>query len=358
MPMSALKRTVLLGAAAAALAAGACNESTAPASVDPTAMASAVTSLDASMSQNQVFQSLTALDGTGPLGAVVARAITPLAAVGATQGAWASAALRTRVRMEGIATAPSAVLALFFSNVLGKTFQWDTASPGGYRITDSTLAGGPSNGVRFLLYQTDTATGQPSLPLYQIGYLDLADVSTTSVNAVRLLLKVGSLTAADYTVTEDKTTSSLTLSAVGYVTNAVVSGSPIVNFNLSHTLTLTDSSLATDYQANDGSATVSLVSTVSGSGGTPSLTLDWTATKGGSVEIVGFSGDTIHMAFKINGSTIATVTGTPANPSLTTPSGQPLSLTEGQALVAILDGFDSIYYNLSLVFLPGLLVFG
>lgn len=358
MPNFRLKRTALLGAAVAALAAGACNESTAPSAVDPTAMATVVSNLDASMSQNQVFQSLTALDGTGPLGAVVARAITPLASVGATRTAWGSAAVRTRVRMEGIANAPSAVLALFFSNVLGKTFQWDTTSPAGYRITDSTLAGAPSNGVRFLLYQIDTATGQPSLPLYPIGYLDLTDVSTASVNAVHLLLKVGSLTAADYTVTEDKTTSSLTLSAVGYVTNAVVSGSPVVQFNLSHTLSLSDSSLATDYEANDGSATVSLVSTVSGSGGTPSLTLDWKATKGGSVEIVGFSGDTIHMEFKINGSTIATVTGTPANPSLTTPSGQPLSPTEGTALVAILDGFDSIYFNLSLVFLPGLMVFG
>ena len=359
MSMSRLQRTVLLGAAAATLAAAACKETTAPPAVDPSAMATAVSGLDATMSQNQVFQSLVALDRAGPLGAVVARAVEPLASVAAPGSAWASTARRTRVRMEAMAAgSPKAVLALFFSNVLGKTFQWDTTSPAGYRITDSTLAGAPSNGVRFLLYQIDTANGTPSLPLFPIGYVDLTDVSTASVNALHLLLRVGSLTAADYTVTENKTTASLTLSAVGFVTNAVVSGSPTVNFNLSHVLSLADSSLSTDYEATNGSASVSLVSVVSGPGGTSSVTLDWTVTQGGSLEIVGVSADTINMKFKINGVTFAEVTGTPANPSLTTPSGQPLTTTQLVALEAILNGFASIYYNLSLLFLPGVLVFG
>jgi hypothetical protein len=354
MPMSWFKRVTFLGAAAVALAAGACNESTAPSAVDPTAMATAVTTLNTSFSQNAVFQSLVALDGSAALGVAVVRAAVPVV----PGKPWTASAAGTRAALSALAArAPTAIQALFPANVLGKTFQWDTTSPAEYRITDSTLGGAPSNGVRFLLYQIDTATLKPSVPLQPTGYVDLADISTAQANVLHLLLRVGNQTAADYTVTEVKTTTSLSLSAVGYLTNVVVSG-PTVNFNLSHVLSLADSSLSTNYQADDGSATVSLVSTVSGSGGTPSLTMDWTVTKGGSVEIVGTSADTINIRFKFNGTTVATVTGASSNPSLTTPAGQSLTGAQLLALNEILDGFAAIYYNLSLLFVPGILVFG
>ncbi len=356
MPFSRVKRLTILGAATAALAAAACTESTAPPAVDPSAMATAVTNFDASFSQNQVFQSLVALGGTGPLGAVVARAVEPLTAVGAAGPAWTTSARRLRSQLLRIAAAPNSVETLFFSNLLGKTFQWDTTSPAGYRITDSTLAGAPSNGVRFLLYELNDTTKLPRIPLYPIGYLDLADVSTVSANALHVLLKVGSQTAADYTVTENKTTANLSLAAVGYVTNVTVSG-PTVTFNLSHLLTYADTSLTTDYEASNGSAVVSLKSTVHGPADSLSGTLDWTVTQGGSVEIVGVSEDTVNIQFKFNGTTFAKVTGPRSNASLTTPSGQPLTAAQTLALLAILNGMNSIYFNLSLVFAPALLVF-
>ncbi|OYV66697.1 MAG: hypothetical protein B7Z72_10890 [Gemmatimonadetes bacterium 21-71-4] len=236
--------------------------------------------------------------------------------------------------------------------MLGRTFQWDTTPPAEYRITDSSVTGAPANGVRFLLYQVDTATGKPSLPLQTTGYLDLTDASTAQANVLQLLLKVGSQTAANYTITEVKTTTSLSLTAAGYVAN-VVSGGATVHFTLSHMLALADSSLSTNYQASDGSATVSLVSSISGSGGTPTLTMDWTVTKGGSVEIVGTSTDSaINVQFKVNGATIATVVGTPLSLTVTPPTA-PVA-----ALGTMLDGFLAIYYNLSLVFVPSFLVFG
>ena len=353
--MSRLTQLMALGAVAATLAAGACSESTAPPAVDPTAMATAVTTLNTSLAQNQVFQSLAALDGTAALGAPVARAIAaaqPLRAATRPPGSvWTAEAARTRTELEAMARAPAAVTALFFSNVLGKTFQWDTTRPAGYRILDSTLAGAPSNGVRFILYQTDT-TGQPSLPLLQTGYLDLSDISNASVNEVHLLLHVGSQKAADYTITEQKTTASLSLTAAGYVVN-VVGGGSRVNFTLSHVLALSDSSLSTSYQANDGATAVSLVSQVSGTGATAVLTLDWSATNGGTVEIVGTNSvPAVNLAFKFNGATIATATGSQANATIT-----PLTAPLAQ-LATILTQLDDVYVNLSLLFAPGLLVFG
>ena len=355
--MSWLKRVISAGAAAAALVAGGCSESTAPPAVDATGIATAVTGLNSALSQNAVLQSLAALGGSTALGAVVARAAMPPVPVPGT--AWAASATRARDALRELAArAPGAALALFPANVLGKTFVWDTTSPAAYRITDSSLTGAPASGVRFRLYQVDTATLDPSLPLTTTGYVDLTDASTPQANALQLLLRVGNQTAANYAITEVRTTSSLSLTAAGYVTDVVSAGAPL-NFNLSHVLSLADSSLSTNYQASGNGAAVSLVTQVSGSGAAPSLAMDWSVSKGGTVEIVGTStAAAINLQFKFNSTTVATVSGTPASPSITTAGGQ--SLTAGQlfALGTILQQFGAIYVNLSLLFAPGVLVFG
>jgi hypothetical protein len=356
MQMRWLTRIAPVGALAAAVLAGGCGESSSgPPTVDASAMATAVSSLNAAFSQNAVFQSLSALDGSGALAAVVVRAAMPLQVLpGASAVATAE---RSRLALSRLAAlAPTAVAALFPANVLGKTFQWDTTSPAGYRITDSSATGAPSNGVRFLLYHVDTLTGAPSLPLTTTGYVDLADASTPQANVVHVLLKVNTLTAANYSVAEVVTTSSLSLTSTGYVAN-VVSGGPQINFDLSHALSLADSSLSTNYQAGGGGLNVSLVSTVSGVDS--SLTMNWTASKNGTIQMVGSSRPSaVNLQFKFNNSTVATVGGTQAAPTITPGSGQTLTATDLIALGVIVGNFYQIYTNLSLVFVPGLLVFG
>ncbi len=326
--MSRFKRAAILGAATAALAAGACSESTAPATVDPTAMATAVTTLNASFAQNQMFLGVQAVAGAGPLGAVVARAV-------------AAASPRPA---HGLAAATQS-LPLFFANVYGKTFQWDTTSPAKYRITDSLATGAPSDGVRFLLYPVDSA-GKPS-SLVIIGHLDLHDAN----GILHVVLGFGTQTAADYTIAEQKTTASLTLTASGTLTNVASSG-PTVSFTLSHVLNQSSGSVSTDYQASDGSTAVSLVSTVTASGGDSTLAMDWKATKGGTVEIVGTSSvPAVNLTFKFNGATIATAVGSQANLSIT-----PLTAPLVQ-LSAILVALGHIQANLDLLITPGALVF-
>jgi len=351
--MTRIQRLTATCAVAAAALAGACKDSTAPSATDPSTMATTVTSLNANFSQNAVFQSLMALAGAGVL---AAPAVLPQL-VPAAPGAARAAQRDLLLRLAG-GRAPKATLALFPQNALGKTFQWDTAAGGHYRITDSSLTGAPSQGIRFTLYQVDTATLRPRLPHTTTGYVDLTDVSNAASNGIHLLLRVGQQTAADYTVTEVKTTSSLSLAAAGTLQDVVTSG-PQVTFNLSHALTLADSSLRTNYQATANGATVTMQTAYVGSTGNESESVDWLLQKNGSVEVVGVNTpDSTDFQFKLNGTSFATVRQVGAGPeTITGPGGRSLTAGELLSLVTILEQFAEVYANLSLVFVPTLLFF-
>ena len=323
--MASTKRLTAIPVLVLALYAAACKESTTAPTVDPTAMATGVTGLNSTFSQNAVFQSLAALASSFTLTAPVAR---PLA---------------------------GPMLALFPVNVQGKVFQWDTAGGGKYRITDPALAG-PANGVRFILYQVNSATGRPSLPLTTTGYVDLIDQSTLQANVLHVILKVGTQTAADYTITQVLTTTTDTLGATGFVADVVAGGAP-VSFTLTHALTLADSSLVTTYSASGSSAAVAMHTAYSGAGGS-AVTLDWVLQKNGSVEVVGSSTPSaLNFQFKLNGAAWATVGGTPSAPTFTGASGRTLTAADLVAMGEILQGFYNIATDLGGVFGPAHLVF-
>ncbi len=343
--MASTTRLMAIPVLALALAAAGCKESTSPATADPTAMANAVNTFSQVFTGNAAFQSLTALSGNFTLTAPVALPAAP----------WSAPASVLPLMRQMADRAPGAVLALFPANVRGKTFQWDTAGGGAYRITDSTLAGASPNGVRFFLYVVLPGTYRPLLPLQKIAYVDLIDVSTPQANALHIIVQYGSQTIADYTITGVKTTSSLTLTATGYVTDGVTQ----TTFTLQHQLTIsaTDSSLVTDYQVSGGGATVSMHTTISGTGG-GNITADWLVQKNGSIEVVGtITPVAMNVAFKLDGSTWATVIGDPNAPTFSGANGRQLSQADLAAMGQILAGFASISENLNGVFGPAFLVF-
>ena len=362
--MAAMRRLVP-GALATALLVGACEKSTAPTTTDPTTMATAVSGMSSTLMQNSALISLNALLYTpGFAGAAMVAATAPAAQPGtAGGGGGATAALRTASLMRSMALArPAALQALFPANILGKTFQWDaTTVPPGYRIKDSTytLPGAPavpSNGVRFILYQVDTASGMPNPGLQTTGYVDLADVSTAAANALHIVVHVASGTAADYTISEVRTTTTLTLSTTGYVQDVLIGG-PQINFDLNHAFTLADSSLADTFDLSGNGATVTMMTTVSASG---AEVFDWTFSKNGTVELVGSGTDTTFDAqVKLNGTLFAKISGTPNAPTITDANGNALTATETLALYQIVVGFYSVYWaGTYLVFAPGILLFG
>lgn len=345
------KRLIAIPAMALALYASACKESTSPSSVDPAAMATTVNNFSSVFTGNAAFQSLSALSENFTLGAPAALPIAPvLPAPGAS---WQEAAASARSLMTQLsARAPAAVLALFPANVLGKTFQWDTLASA-YRITDSSLAGASANGVRFFLYVVLPGTHVPVLPLQKIGYVDLIDQSTAQANILRIVLQFGAQTIADYTITGVKTTTDLTLTANGYVTDGVTQ----TTFTLQHVLTLADSSLLVDYDASGGGASVAMHTTISGAGGN-TLTLDWTVEKNGSVAVIGtITPIAINVQFQFNGTTWATVSGDPNAPIFAGANGRQLTTTELVAMGQILEGFGAIADSLNGVFGPAFLVF-
>jgi hypothetical protein len=348
--MTSIKRLVPISALAVSLAAGACKDTTSPAAVDPGTMATTLNGLSTAFSGNAAFQSLSALSGKFTLTAAVAAA-----QVAPSGGAWAaSPAARYDVMHPLADRSPAVIMALFPANVLGKTFQWDTAAGGHYRITDSTLAGASASGVRFFLYVVIPGTKKPLLPLQKLGYVDLSDVSTPQANVIHLVVQFGSQTIADYAITGVRTTTSLTLTASGSVTDGVTP----VNFTLTHALRLTDSSLTTSYQLTGNGATVSLHTTASASGGTTTSTIDWSMQKNGSVEVVGTTtAAAINVQFKLDGVTWATVGGTPSAPTFTAATGQSLTPAQLIALGQILSGFGEIFDSLDAVFGPSFLVF-
>ena len=352
--MTSVKCLIAIPVLAAALAAG-CSESTSPATTEPSAFVPAVNSLNASFSQNAVFQSLAALNGNVVLSApAVPAPADELGALRAVTAARRSLALMQRLGDR----APAAVAALFPVNVLGKTFVWDTAAGGRYRILDSTTTGAPAAGTRFVLYQVDTATGMPRLPLATTGYVDLGDVSNALANALDIGVHVGNQTAADYTIANVRTTTTDTLRAAGYVVDVVAAGAP-VTFNLSHALSVSDSSLVTRYLASSNGASVTMNTSITGATNNQSLALDWKIEKGGSVQVVGTATPaTTNVQFKINGTVWATATAVAGGAStITGANGRALTAGELVALGAILKGFFSIYEQLSVVFAPAALVF-
>jgi hypothetical protein len=349
--MASTRRPMAISVLALALYAAACGESTSPPAVDPTAMASAVNTFSTTFTGNAAFQSLSALSSAFTLSAPPVRQAAPQPAGGS---AWLGSPAAEKSLMSGLmGRAPTATQALFPANVLGKTFQWDTAKGGKYRIVDSTLAGASSSGVRFFLYVVIPGTSKPLLPLQKIGTVDLVDVSTPQANVLHTTLQFGTQTISDYTITGVKTTSSLTLNATGYITDGVTQ----TTFTLQHALTLADSSLVTDYQVSGGGAGVTMHTALSGAGG-GNAALDWIVQKGGSIEVVGTSTPSvISVQFKFNGTPWVTVGGSPASPTFAAAAGHVVTAGDLVALAQILQGFSAIAVNLNGVFGPAFLVF-
>jgi len=355
--MVRLKRLVPFGAAAALAAAG-CGESTSPSPSDPAAVAADVGGLSAAFRSGVAFQSLGALASSFTLHAPAARPAAP--GLGAARGAGLDL-LRTLA-----ARAPAATLTLFPANLLGKTFVWDTAGGGRYRV-DSTVTGAPATGVRFWLYYVASGASAPSRPLLAIGSLDLADQSTAFANTLGVKLTfgdphvAGGQTLANYAINGVRTTSSYTLSAVGYV---VDTAGRQLSFNLSNALNLADSTAGIrDTLVSASGTRVWMQITDSAMSGGHALQLADHYERGGhSVDVLGSSTEagtdsTVNVSFKFDGATWATVTGSESNPTFTNASGQALTLQEQVAILQIVVGFFDIFTSANVVFAPAALVF-
>ncbi len=198
----------------------ACHDGTSPAAVNTGTIVTGINALTSTFSGNAAYQSLGILSDTFP---------------------HYGAALRANiVRSPGIA------LALFPSDVLGKTFAWDSAQA--RYVVNTSLTGAPALGVRFVLYSASPGSHTPIYPLQQLGSVDLTDESTPQLNKIGVVLKLGVTVVGQYDLAEVTTTTSRQTTVTGWL--AASDGSGRVNLDLTHFTDFTDTTADRHYTLN------------------------------------------------------------------------------------------------------------
>ncbi|MBI1723311.1 MAG: hypothetical protein HYR48_05325 [Gemmatimonadetes bacterium] len=342
---------------------GACGGDTVgPEDVDPQALSSDLDAMAATFDNNAAFQSLATLSELFPQYAATAAVRgtlpirVPAGAEGPGEGLGAAITARLgAARALASLASPRGVLALFPSDVLGKTLVWDEATD--QYVVSQTVPGAPANGIRIQLYVVDATTGRPVEPVLQLGYVDLTDESTAQADKLGVLLTLAGTTLADYDISLSRATTTFSLDAAGYVRKPDLTGR--VDFDLQNTLNIQSLSGSILYVLNAADGTsVRLEAT----GSETSATVLFRVSHGGnSIELSGTVTETsLNIDIKYNGTTVATISGSPDNPTFTGVGGRQLT---SQELVALLEIFarageflgefgDAIFRPAEIVFRP------
>ncbi|HEX5633293.1 MAG TPA: hypothetical protein VFX50_08700 [Gemmatimonadales bacterium] len=105
-----------------------------------------------------------------------------------------------------------AAVASLPSGRMGGTWEWQPARS---RYVRTGLAGAPDDGVRFLLYAVDAATGLPRLPLRQLGYADVRDAGRGAEMATRVRVVSGDAAVLDYTIASAESSAGVSVTLRG-----------------------------------------------------------------------------------------------------------------------------------------------
>jgi hypothetical protein len=266
------------------------------------------------------------------------------------------------LRLAAATLGAGATAGLIPSTLLGKTFVWDVPT---HQYVVGTSAG-PNNGVRVILYAVDPVTQQiVESPLTAVGYVDVIDQSTASINQLHVIVNAGTpavitATYADYTVTGTVTrngsgvATAFSASAVGFVSDG--SGGHRLDFQASFAATNLDTThpgaqVDVHWALNNPPVTVDLHETVASPDANDlTLTLDFTITHGseavrlaGTVTVV-VSPQTVtaDLTVSVNGAAFARITGTNGGIQIRHLDGSQLSAAELQALANLFGLPDQI----------------
>jgi hypothetical protein len=198
----------------------------------------------------------------------------------------------------------------------GSIYTWDVAST---QYVQSSASGGPSNGIRFILYALNPLTGEPAVPLVEVGLVDLLDESAGATARLHILVEGvgGTPTYLDYTATLTPGSGSLTATVTGFVTNAAAGGAnKTLTFNVTGVLTLTSATVDATFTLNNPAISIVLDASLTISGGSETVTVDFTFTRPGeTVRLVASATttnevlDTLSAEIRVNGQVFATIEG-------------------------------------------------
>lgn len=249
---------------------------------------------------------------------------------------------------------------IFPSNFLGTTFEWDDQL-GRYAMTERT--GAPATGVRFILYAVDPFSGQPALPLNEIGWLDLIDEGSASATQLRVFANTGGVDRLNYTVSASYALLGDVVEATAIGAGFISDGAQSLVFNLVQTVSFNTVAetmrvdMLYDLQMDDENVrvVVDVGSDIDLSGSDLSLDVLLTLTDGGNVTVLdvmvdqtdSLTGSVVH-----NGQTIALMDGSTSAPVFTDGNGDPLSTAEVAALTEAFDVVDDVFDFVEAIFAP------
>jgi len=335
-----------------------CSDSTGPEDFDAATVSEAAGDILTSFDNNPALQAMDLLGDAFPTfgaAASAAPAARPL-----DEHDWPARIddLRLLERI-GPFLSPADPAAIFPIDFLGGTFIYNVDSLHYVFAPDSS--GAPADGIRLILYAVDPVLHRPVTPLNDIGYIDLTDESTPSADAIGVLAVINQVTYLEYIASAVQSTSGVTFSADGYLSD----GETQVNFALTHEWSET-SGITISYDVTVPSQNVALGLDLTANGQTEAITLEMSVQYGNETAVLSatITEAVVDGAVTYNGDLVVDISGTPQQPVFTDAAGNELTSRDLQALATlfgsvgmILDGFDNLlvpaYFVFSIIVFAG-----
>ncbi len=231
---------------------------------------------------------------------------------------------------------PAAVT--FPADLLGKTLVFNPATEQ-YEVDDTRDDPVPANGIWLVLYAVDPILHQIVEPLTEVGYLELTDEDTPSMDALGIKAVINEVTVLEYLASAVVTTQSITFSADGYAFN----GQTRANFELSASFSET-SGVSIDYFIEvPEEASIHLQLDVTQGPETASMRLEITHGPNTAVMELDVSDTVFEGGITHNGDLVIEISGTPEEPVFTNvATGEPLTEAQLFALAHILEAAGEV----------------
>jgi hypothetical protein len=330
------KRSVTL-LAAVSIALTGCGDSSPDVPFNPAGTSADIDAIGAAFGTSTMadFQSLSFLFDAAYGAPLISSSAAALDIRGRGPAGMRAAAMRSAKRLARLLPPAKAsfgvVGAAIPAGIAGTTFEYS----GGVYVA-GVRSGAPANGVRFLLYAVDPVTGLPTTALEETGYVDITDLSGTSIQSARVQVVSGSTTYIDYTATANPATGRVTV--VGFVTD----GTYRANLNLRTTVTAAGA-LTLVYSLDVPQRDVSIDLTLGASNldtQNPTISINLSMSgPNGTLSMIGqFTVDGGTLTVRNGSTTLATITVTgAADPVITGADGLPLTDEDATALRGIFD---------------------
>jgi len=316
---------IRLSPCAALVLVAACNgDTTGPATLsNPQATIAAVAALDSAFHSNALasFGALSGALGSTAATAALSRAGTIVRATlprPTTPGVAAeAAAVRQLSGLRALNLSPTSPQGPVINDTLyGSVYTYDTTF---HAYVRSATTGGPTNGIRFILYAVNPLTGALAIPLTPVGQTDLLDESVGATAKLHIIVtgNGGTPSYLDYTAALTFSQTTLVATLNGTLTNALAGGAnKTLSFSVQANFTITTITVSGTYTLNNPAVTITLNASDKQVVTTDSVTLSFGFTRQG--EAITFSGqlvttgdvvDTVDAAIHVNGQPYASVRG-------------------------------------------------